>query len=276
MNSLQDRQQPKGMICLDLDGTLLNNQGKVSERNRKCLVDCLDQGFKVYLVTGRPYCFAKYIAESVDWRIGVIACAGACYEWNGQLTVHEIASEALAKIIGCLERSTAHAFFKGRSYFYTHEAYDRRFLYDHMNDRFPEKLKVRSFTELPYSELKRAAAHIHKILVYDTDSDKLHQLEAQMCRIPSLNVSRYNEISFDVTAEGTDKGTAIREIRQRLYLEKSQVLAIGDAMNDLPMFREAGRRIAMGNAKPRIKEMCHEVTRSNEEDGVAWILENRC
>lgn len=274
MSSLQNQQKPEGMICLDLDGTLLNNQGTVSEKNKKCLSACLDQGFKVYLVTGRPYCFAKYIAGTIDQRIGVIACAGACYEWNEKLIAHEIASEALIKIIECLERSAAHAFFKGRTYFYTHEIYDRRFLYDHMNDRFPENLKVKSFTELPYAELKRSAAHIHKILVYDMDRDRLCQLETQVSKIALLNISRYNDISFDMTAEGTDKGTAIREIRQRLHLEKSQVLAIGDAANDLPMFREAGRRIAMGNATPQIKEICHEVTKSNEEDGVAWILEN--
>lgn len=262
------------MICLDLDGTLLNRKGQVSVRNRKCLTDCLDRGFQVYFVTGRPYCFAKYIAESVDSRIGVIACAGACYEWEGRLIEHEIPQEALVQFIERLERSGAQAFFKGRTYFYTHEAYDRRFLYDHMNDGLPEKLKVRSYTGLSYEELKGTAAHVQKILVYDTDPERLERLEREVRRIPLLNADKYNTKGFDVTAKGTDKGTAILELRKRLGLKKSRILAMGDSLNDVPMFREAGYRIAMGNADPEIKEICDEVTGSNEEDGVAWILEH--
>lgn len=262
------------MICLDLDGTLLNRQGQISARNRKCLIDCLDRGFQVYFVTGRPYCFAKCIAESVDSRIGVIACAGACYEWAGSLIEREIPKEALEQFIDCLERSGSQAFFKGRTYFYTHEAYDRRFLYDHMNEEFPEGLRVRSFTELPYGELKRAVSHVQKILVYDTDPERLERLQEDVCRIPLLHADKYNTKGFDVTAKGTDKGTAILELRKKLGLEKSQILAMGDSLNDIPMFREAGYRVAMGNADPEIKEICDEVTGSNEESGVAWILEH--
>ena len=54
------------MICIDLDGTLLNRQSRISERNQRALKKCLNQGASVYFVTCRPYCFTKSLAESVD------------------------------------------------------------------------------------------------------------------------------------------------------------------------------------------------------------------
>jgi len=262
------------LICLDLDGTLFNRQSEISERNRRALKNCLDKGAAVCFVTGRPYCFAKYTALSVDPRIRVISGAGACYEWSGSLITREIPKQALKEFVDCLSQSTAQAFFKGLHTFYTHEAYDERFLYDRYNPDFPPDCQVHSLTCLPYPELKKQVKDIHKILVYEKEKERLDTFEACVSVIPGLQVSRYNDISFDVTAAGVDKGRAILDIRSRLGLPKEAVLAIGDAPNDLPMFREAGIRVAMGNAREEIRRLCHYTTAANEEDGVAQVLEH--
>lgn len=262
------------MICLDLDGTLLNSQSRVSERNQRALKKCLNEGAAVYFVTGRPYCFAKSLAESVDPRIGVISSAGACYEWNGELIVNTIPEDSLKAFVDCLELSTAHAFFKGQHRFYTHNAYDKRFLYDNMNVWFSPNCQVKSYVELSYAELREQAKEIHKILVYEEEKEHLNTFEEQVSKIPGIQVSRYNDISFDVTAAGVDKGRAIRDIRGRLGIAPQLVLAIGDAPNDMPMLQEAGIRIAMSNAKEEIRLYCEQVTGTNEEDGVAQVLEH--
>lgn len=262
-----------GMVCLDLDGTLLNAAGNISRRNRESLLTCLEKGISVYFVTGRPYCFARSLADSVDNRIGVIACSGACYERGGELVTHELPREAVERFTDCLEMSGAHAFYKGLTRFYTHDAYDKRFLYDHCNSWFSEGVKVKSFTELSYRELKQQAVHIHKILVYDMDQNRMQELAAHTEQIPGIQVSWYRSISFDVTAAGADKGAAVEQVRRWLGFGKEQVLAMGDAWNDLPMFQSAGWRIAMGNAADEVKQVCDEVTGTSEEDGVARILE---
>ena len=86
-----------GMVCLDLDGTLLNRAGRISSRNKESLAACLEQGIQVYFVTGRPYCFARSLADMVDKRIGVIACSGACCEFDGQLIINELSKEAVER-----------------------------------------------------------------------------------------------------------------------------------------------------------------------------------
>ena len=274
MSSSKDKNNVNFMICIDLDGTLLNRQSRISERNQRALKKCLNQGASVYFVTGRPYCFTKSLAESVDSRIGVISSAGACYEWEGELIVNTISDDSLKAFVDCLELSSAHAFFKGLHKFYTHDVYDKRFLYDAMNSWFSPSCQVESYTELSYSRLREQAKEIHKILVYEEEKVRLDVFEKHVSQIPGIQVSRYNDISFDVTVAGVDKGHAIRDIRGRLGIGREWVLAIGDAPNDMPMLREAGVRIAMRNAKEEIHLFCDRMTASNEEDGVAQVLEH--
>lgn len=274
MSRITEERKTGIMVCIDLDGTLLNSQSRISDRNQRALKKCLDEGAAVYFVTGRPYCFTKSLAETVDTRIGVISAAGACYEWKGELIVNPIPHESLKKFVDCLEASTAHAFFKGLHSFYTHDAYDKRFLYDGMNDWFSPGCQVRSHVNLPYAALREQAKEIHKILVYEEERSQLDIFEEQVSEIPGIQVSRYNDISFDVTAAGVDKGHAIRDICKRLGIAREVVLAIGDAPNDMPMLKEAGIRVAMGNAKEEIRSFCERMTASNEEDGVAQVLEH--
>ena len=73
------------LICIDLDGTLLDSDQNVSIRNKQSLIRALDQGILIYFVTGRPYAFTKHIAESIDERIQVVSSNGATYELDGTM-----------------------------------------------------------------------------------------------------------------------------------------------------------------------------------------------
>ena len=142
-----------------------------------------------------------------------------------------------------------------------------------MNGWFSDECQVHSHVEMTFEELREKAADIHKILVYAENRERLKQFEKEAEKIEEIHISRYNEISFDVTAKGVDKGKAIRDIRECSEIPREAVIAIGDASNDLPMFREAGIRIAMGNAESSIRQLCDWTTAVQEEDGVALALE---
>lgn len=74
-------------------------------------------------------------------------------------------------------------------------------------------------------------------------------------------------------ARGVDKGAAIAGLIERLGLEREDVIACGDGLNDLSMIRYAGLGVAMANAQPEVKEAADVVTLSNDEDGVAEVIE---
>ena len=85
--------------------------------------------------------------------------------------------------------------------------------------------------------------------------------------------NRLSAISFDITAGGVHKGNAIKAVLQSLHLKKEEFMAFGDAMNDLPMFAEAGLTVAMANAAEEIQASCDIVTADYMDDGVAKAIQ---
>lgn len=262
--------QIKG-VGIDLDGTLLRSDQTLSEFNKQMIIECLNHNVQVYFVTGRPYSITKTLADSIDSRIKLICYNGGFYETNEYINKF-IDSKALLELVDCLENSSAHAFFKGRQHYYTHEAYDERFLYDHLNCQFSEEDQVISHTELSWNELREQLSDVLKVLVYDYDTEALQALRNRAEQIEALEVTSYQAISFDVNAYQVHKGTALQAIFKANGWSKEDIMAIGDSENDVTMFEQSGLNIAMGNALDRLKAISNAVTLKNDEDGVGVAL----
>ena len=262
------------LIGLDLDGTLLRRDNSVSEENIRILRECVKRNIQIYLISGRPYCFTKMIAEKIHPAVRVISSNGAIYEIGTTCITHTIEPHILYQIIDVLkEHVHAHAFFKGKHEFFTTEPYDERFLYDHINEQLPVGVQVKSYTGMSWEALKHSAHDIAKILVYDMQAERLLQVRKQIECIENTTVTDYQPISFDITAGGVHKGNAIKAVLQSLHLGKEEFMAFGDARNDLPMFAEAGLTVAMANASEEIQASCDIITSDFMDDGVAKAIQ---
>ena len=102
-----------------------------------------------------------------------------------------------------------------------------------------------------------------------------HQLLQDMPAIvgPDLVVSHMGAEAVEIAPAGADKGVGLRWLCAHLGIDGRDVLAFGDEINDLPMFAFAGRRIAVENANPAVRDAADEVTASNAEEGVAQAIE---
>ncbi len=78
---------------------------------------------------------------------------------------------------------------------------------------------------------------------------------------------------FELMHPDASKGCAIRQLAKRLGIQKEEIMVIGDNYNDLPMFENAGVSVAMGNANKDIKSCATHTTLTNDENGVAHIIE---
>ena len=105
--------------------------------------------------------------------------------------------------------------------------------------------------------------------------DRLRFGQKRLARrfIGRLSIYRSEPFFIEVMARGVDKGAAIAGLIERLGLEREDVIACGDGLNDLSMIRYAGLGVAMANAQPEVKEAADVVTLSNDEDGVAEAIE---
>lgn len=259
-------------FCVDLDGTLLNSRSIISENNKQAIRMAINKGNKVFIVSGRPYCFSKLIAKEIHEDIEVIAYNGGCYDRGEEIIIKPIGNDRIISIINILENTSCKSFFKGKNLFYTADNYDERFLYDHINDRVSDDLKVKSYTNLSWKEIRDNARDIIKILVYSSNKEEIIKLNKQIRKVKGLTVSVYMDKSLDITSNYADKGLALKEVINYYNIDKSKVIAIGDSENDIPMMMQAGYRVAMGNADRKIKDMCDFITISNDEDGVSFFI----
>jgi hypothetical protein len=78
---------------------------------------------------------------------------------------------------------------------------------------------------------------------------------------------------LDFVAPGVDKGSAVRQLAETVGVPLSEIVTLGDGENDVPMFRQAGFSIAMGNASDAVKREARETTLTNDEDGFAMAVE---
>ncbi|MEO8435411.1 MAG: Cof-type HAD-IIB family hydrolase [Pyrinomonadaceae bacterium] len=280
------------LLALDLDGTLLNSRGRLSDRNRKALARARELGVRTALVTGRRFRDARPIALELGIDIPLIS-------HNGALTKHARTLETVAVTLLPLE--TAREVLRvGRSAGGDALISDDPegagvMVYDHLSGDNPA-----------LSEYIRWARHIHgddfedAVRKVDSLEDYLDHaplhvafsgrcaamralyeiLNRELGSIVKIFPTLYAPRDFgllDVVHPQVSKGTGVAAVAAELGVKAVEVMAIGDNINDLEMLHFAGTAVVMDNAEPVLHEVPgFHVTASNDEDGVARAIEKFC
>ena len=112
-----------------------------------------------------------------------------------------------------------------------------------------------------------------KLALTDRDESKLQQLQRDLADEGIDSV--FSDPHFlEITPKGITKAHSLIFLGQYLGIEPSEIMAFGDQENDIAMLKVSGLSIAMGNAQPQVKDIANEVTKTNEEAGVAYIIKN--
>lgn len=110
---------------------------------------------------------------------------------------------------------------------------------------------------------------------YDTKNDAAREAIIQeISNWGGLEISNSSPTNLEINPGGISKASALQELCGLLELDMSQVIAVGDSLNDIAAIREAGLGIAMGNAQDAVKQAANAVTVSNNEDAIAHVLEH--
>ncbi len=250
------------LIASDLDGTLLGSQGELSARNAAALQAAQAAGLVVVLVTGRPVRMVLPLAQQLGLHGHVICTNGAATHrlpgGEGEDRVG-IARHVLQAAIPRLRRAIPGVAFALE---YGDRVIRERVLRDDA-ESVPDILSVLDEYSSPLKLIVRGAG-------LDT-----HALNARINALCAgqLEASSSGASFSEVAAHGVNKGYALARLCGQLGLEGGQCLVFGDAHNDLPMFAWASLSVAMSNAAPEVQRAASEVTLSNDEDGVAVVIE---
>ncbi|OCN05613.1 hypothetical protein A4S06_07840 [Erysipelotrichaceae bacterium MTC7] len=261
------------LICVDLDGTLLNTRGIITPQNKHAIREALDAGIEVAIVSGRPNCFTIRIMNQISVKMSHITFNGGYYRVAGKTRTFPIPAKAADKIAELAETYNVRTYFKNKNLALCTKTDPGVLDYDLYKEVTPEKDRMDMYYSVDTKRILEHDAEYLKIIALQDDIDALNKMADEVAKIEGIRMYRYPDY-FEVSSIDTSKGLAIKAVCEDLGIDLADVVCIGDNFNDLPMFEVAGLSVAMKNAPDAVKEKVDKVTLSNDESGVAYAIEN--
>mgnify|MGYP002570633184 FL=1 len=274
------------LVAIDLDGTLLNSYGEVSEKNKKAIKKAMQNGKEIVIASGRPLQSAKSFAlESGASNYVTCGNGSLLYDVKNDKILFDkfIDRQKVLEIIKiCEENSIFYCLYTENLTISKALNYNILF-YNNENKKMPEdkQTNIKIISDIYKYVEENSNIGILKITICDESSIIFGGIIKRLRQISDVDVLDVQHMARKVITSGTEdvkveyhyteitskdvnKWLAIQDLANRLNIKSSEVIAIGDNMNDKEMIENAGLGVIMGNSA----EYMHEFA-----DGVAYILE---
>ena len=283
------------LVAVDLDGTMLNHYGEISEKTKEIVKKCIEKGVEIVLASGRPIDSIKTIANDLGIKGYFIAGNGALvYDIQKDEIIYEnyIKKEKVLEIIRiCEENSISYNVYTDKVILTPNLKFNVLYYYKENLKKEESKKTNISIVENMYEYVKNMKEeNFLKITICDDSDSIFHSIIKKVREINGIEVLDIAHMSRKIIKQGTeeipveyfyteissndvDKWNAIEFLIKELGLKREEIIAIGDNINDKKMIENAGRGIAMKGSTPEIIEVAKEVTDTNDNDGVAKVLE---
>ena len=277
------------LIAIDLDGTLLNDEIKISDRNIEAIKTANERGIEIVIATGRANFDAATLFKEIGFNPWIIATNGATiHRPDGRLYQSiPLEKKRAIEMLSQLENEQFYyeAFIENKI---CAPKYGEQILFDELEKSVHSSDKAAilrrgveiqfgqdEFTFIPsYEELVGTDIEIYNILAISYHEEKLTKGWEKFKSLPQITVVQSGRYNFHLQHELASKGNALRRLAKEIGIDLAQTAAIGDNHNDLSMLEIVGRSAAMGNADEQVKEICDVVTLNHNEDGVALFIES--
>ena len=262
-----DRSMRPRLVASDLDGTLLKADGTVDDRTRAAIADAEAAGALVVFCTARPHRWMRPLAQETGHH-GVAICANGAvvYDLHTESVIEATPLEpAIAQELVALLRAEV----PGGSW-----AVERTSGFGHEPDYVP-RWPVPDGTTVDVVEALVAQPAVKLMLRHDRlSADALVSVAREIGgHLAEFSHSNSADGLLEISATGVSKASALARLCEQRGIDREDVIAFGDMPNDLPMLAWAGYAVAVANAHPDVIAAADEVTASNDEEGVARVLE---
>lgn len=252
------------VVASDLDGTLVRTDGSISPRTKAALQAAEAAGALVVFVTGRPPRWMKPVVEATG-ASGLAICANGALVYDlgrGEIVrEHALQAESASRLVTALREALPGVQFAveaGLSF--GHEpAYEPSWPMPHRRVAEVEELIADPVSKLLVKHPDRPPEEIHEQVVRLAGEDAV--------------VTYSGNVLLEISGAGVSKASTLAALCEEQGHRAQEVIAFGDMPNDVPMLEWAGWGVAVGNAHEQAMAVADEVTASNDDDGVARILE---
>lgn len=261
------------ILALDLDGTLLNEEHKLSEKNKEELAKLKEKDVRIILASGREPTSILPYSRKLDLEEMVIGFNGGIIsDYTGEEIIYEenIDSEVAKDIIKTCEKKDIYNIVFIRNTLYVSNKKDKRFeiFRNYSTSKIEEVGSLYNFIE------KNNMWNIIGKLLQCGENEFLSIFKKELERKYSEKIfAQFSLPCFlEVYSSKASKGKALNRITKSYNLNRESVVAIGDGENDISMIEYAKVGIAMENALDRVKEKSDFITLSNSDDGVSHAI----
>lgn len=278
------------LVACDLDGTLFNSDMLISEKNAQAIRAAQQNGIEFLVATGRTPKQSRQTIRKYGLKTSFINVNGALvYDANDELQVKHAMPNAKALLVAdILKKHDLYFEIVTETRIYSENISKRvvnlaRSLIA-LNPGVTFKKAVATaagsnamfnlsyvpnFDEL----LKKGNLEIMKLIAFDANGPEVFaDAKKEIMALGGVIVTSSSPANIEINDVRAQKGPALLDYAKKKGIKPEEVAAIGDNLNDLSMIRDAGTGVAMGNAVPAIKKIAQIKTKTNNEDGVAYVL----
>lgn len=260
------------LIALDMDGTLLNEEKRVTERTKKAIQAARDKGVTVVIATGRPIDGVTRYLEELD----MFTDKDYVLSYNGGLVLNTKSREVICKI-GLLGEDVHYLYNLSKELGVNIHAFsEKNGLVTPKNSKYTEveaEINNIKINEIDFNTIESDESFIKIMMI-----DEPEILQNAVDNLPKEVYEKYTVVRstpyfLEFLNKEVNKGTGVELLAKHLGIKREEIITMGDAGNDLHMIEYAGMGIAMGNAFEEVKAAANYITDTNEEDGVAKAIE---
>ena len=263
------------LLAVDMDGTVLNSQKKISPRTKSALDELIKRGIYVVVSTGRN------LAELTDYRddfksmhYGIVISGGMIYDffYDKPVKVHAVDEPTILQLIdfgletqAMIHLHTIHKSVARQEDIQNMSAFGMG-VYQNMFDKICERYDdPKKYVHAHPGEVIKVNLYHRDKISRDKNFDRISKL--------NLSISYAEAFNLEMSPANVTKSSGLRELCDFLKIDISESVAMGDADNDKEILQTAGFSVAMGNASDDIKKFADFITLDNDHDGVAAAIE---
>lgn len=260
----------KHLIALDLDGTLLTDDKKISPTTKKVLKKAQEDGHIVMISTGRPFRSSESYYHELNLNTPIVNFNGAFVHhpldksWGVYHTPLDI---KIAKDV--VDICYSHQFHNIIA-----EVIDE--VYFHYHDEKLLDVFSMGNPSITTGDLREFLTDSPTSMLIHTEEEQLKTIRTHLSEIHAEFIDHRSWAApwhvIEIVRHGLNKAVGIKRVSEYVNIPKERIIAFGDEDNDLEMIDYAGHGIAMGNAINQLKTIANDITLTNEEDGVAIYL----
>lgn len=260
------------LLVLDLDGTLTNSKKEITPHTKDILIQAQQQGVKIVLASGRPTYGIMPLAEELK----LDRFEGYILAYNGgqiidcktmEIQFEQVLDPAVYPYFQQCAREHDFVLLSYKDEYIVSEDADNEYV---QHEAFLNKMPSMTVDDF----LKVFDFPVPKCLIVG-DASRLEQLEMKMKKDLEgrINVFRSEPFFLELVPPGIDKARSLAVLLEKLGMTSADMMAFGDGYNDLSMIEFAGFGVAMANAQEVVRKSAQYITRSNDEEGVAYAVE---